>query len=175
MSALVSGAPGSLWAAEKAKGAPKGDTQVSSGKLADASIVTAWTRAAEAGSDTHVFLTVENKGPAPIFLKGGKADVATAVQLVKFEMLGAYMRTRLIDPVAIDPQGRYVFEPGVIALELRNLKADLRKGDSVPMKIVFANLGEIDVNVEIDSRSAVRYEAPAPDAIPPAGTNKSGH
>ena len=141
-------------------------------KLEDAQIVTAWTRAADRGDDTHVFITVENKGPSPIYVKGGIADVATAVQLMKFEILGATMRTVLVNPVMVDPQGRYVFEPGVVAIELRELKRSLQKGDRIPLKVVFAEIGEISVEAEVDSRSAVRYDEPPPDAL---GPKKAAH
>ncbi len=162
-------------ASGKAKEAPKDGPQLPPAKIEDAHVVTAWTRAAEQGTDTHVFITVENKGQSPIYVKGGATDIATAVQLVKFEMLGATVRTVLVDPVAVDPQGRYVFEPGVVAIELRDLKRSLHKGEKIPFTVVFANLGEINVDAEVDSRSAVRYEEPPPDAIPPAGAKKSGH
>lgn len=162
-------------ASEKAKKEPKDGVPVPVAKLADAHVVGAWTRAAQVGETTHVFLTVENKGPAQIFLKGGETDVAFAVQLVKFERLGAIQMSTLVDPVPVDPNSYFVFEPGVVALELRKLKKELNKGDVLPITVVFSDIGEVQVDVEVDSRTAVRYPDPPPDAIPPAGAKKSGH
>lgn len=142
--------------------------------LKDAHVVAAWARAAREGENTHVFITVENKAASPIFVKGGTTDAARAVQLVRFKMLGAFLRTTLVDPVLVDPHGRYVFEPGVIALELRDLNRNLEKGDRLPMTVEFAQLGEIPVEVEVDSSSAVRYEEPPPDAVP-EGKGGGGH
>lgn len=154
----------SLSAASAAEKSPaKGEKAAPTAKLADAHVISAWTRAARAGEDTHVFLTVENKGAAPIFLKGGAAEVASSVQLVRFQMLGAYLRTTLVDPVAVDPHGRFVFEPGVVALELRNLRTDLRRGETLPLRVVFADLGEIPVTAEVDGRTAIRYDDPPAD------------
>lgn len=162
-------------AAEKAKKEAKDGVPAPVAKLADARVVGAWTRAAQAGETTHVFLTVENKGLAPIFLKGGETDVAYAVQLVRFERLGAIMQSTLVDPVLVDANSHFVFEPGVVALELRKLRKELHRGETLPITVVFADLGEVAVDVEIDSRTAIRYPEPPPDAMPQPGAKKSGH
>ena len=138
-------------------------------KIEDIRVGAVWTRAARKGEKTHVFLTIENKGDVPIRLRGGAAEIATYTQLVQFKMLGAYLRTTMVGPVAVEPHEKYTFEPGVVGLELRELNKDLRRGDVLPLTLEFAGVGEVEVNAEVDSRTAVRY--PPPGELPPAKAN----
>lgn len=135
-------------------------------KVEDIRIGGVWTRAARKGEKTHVFLTIENKGDVPARLRGGETGIAKYTQLVQFKMLGAYLRTRMIDPVAVEPHEKYTFEPGVVGLELRELHKDLHRGEVLPLTLEFAGGVKIEVEAEVDSRTAVRY--PPPGELPPA-------
>lgn len=135
-------------------------------KVEDIRVGGVWTRAARKGEKTHVFLTIENKGDVPARLRGGAAEVATFSQLVKFSMMGAVLRTSMVGPVAVEPHEKYTFEPGVVGIELRELTEDLKRGDVLPVTLEFAGGVEIEVEAEVDSRSAVRY--PPPGELPPA-------
>ena len=135
-------------------------------KIEDIRIGGVWTRAARKGENTHVFLTIENKGDVPARLRGGGTGIAKYTQLVQFRMLGASLRTRMVGPVAVEPHEKYTFEPGVAGLELRELHKDLNRGDVLPLTLEFAGGVQIKVEVEVDSRTAVRY--PPPGELPPA-------
>lgn len=135
-------------------------------KAEDIRIGGVWTRAARKGEKTHIFLTIENKGDVPARLRGGTADVAKFSQLVRFKMMGAYLRTTMVGPVAVEPDEKYTFEPGVVGIELRDLTEDVKRGDVLPVTLEFAGGVEIDVEAEVDSRTAVRY--PPPGELPPA-------
>lgn len=135
-------------------------------KVEDIRVGGVWTRAARKGEKTHIFLTIENKGDVPAELRGGTAKVATITQLVKFSMMGAVLHTSMVGPVAVEPQEKYTFEPGVVGIELRELHKDLKRGDMLPVTLEFAGGVHIEVEAEVDSRSAVRY--PPPGELPPA-------
>ena len=135
-------------------------------KVEDIHVGGLWARAARKGEKTHIFLTIENKGDVPAVLRGGAADVATFSQLVKFSMLGAYLRTEMVGPVPVEPKEKYTFEPGVVGIELRDLKEDIKRSDVLPVTLEFTGDVLIDVEVEVDSRTAVRY--PPPGELPPA-------
>tara|TARA_R110000868_G_scaffold17851_1_gene77912 strand:- start:10527 stop:11075 length:549 start_codon:yes stop_codon:yes gene_type:complete len=135
-------------------------------KIEDIHVGGVWTRAARKGEKTHIFMTIENKGPVPVRLRGGETDIAKYIQLVRFRMQGAYMLTRMVGPVAVEPHEKYTFEPGIVGLELRELHKDLRRGEVLPLTLEFAGIGAIKVEAEVDSRTAVRY--PPPDELPPA-------
>ena len=135
-------------------------------KIEDIHVGSVWARAARKGEKTHIFLTIENKGEVPAVLRGGAADVARFSQLVKFSMLGAYLRTEMVGPVPVAPKEKYTFEPGVVGIELRDLKKDIKRGDTLPVTLAFTGGVEIDVEVEVDSHTAVRY--PPPGELPPA-------
>ena len=135
-------------------------------KIEDIHVGGVWTRAARKGETTHVFLSIENKADVPVRLRGGHTDVAKYHQLIRFKMRGPYLSTSMVGPVPVEAHERYVFEPGVVAIELRELDRDLKRGDVLPITLEFARAGTIEVEAEIDSRSAVRY--PPPGELPPA-------
>lgn len=135
-------------------------------KVEDIHVGGLWARAARKGEKTYILLTIENKGDVPAVLRGGAADVATFSQLVKFSMLGAYLRTEMVGPVPVEPKEKYTFEPGVIGIELLDLKEDIKRGDVLPVTLEFTGDVVINVEVEVDSRTAVRY--PPPGELPPA-------
>ena len=69
-------------------------------KIEDIHVGGVWTRAARKGEKTHIFMTIENKGPVPVRLRGGETDIAKYIQLVRFRMQGAYMLTRMVSPAS---------------------------------------------------------------------------
>lgn len=145
---------------EKAAGPPP------PAKIEDIHVDGVWTRAARKGEKTHVFLTIENKADVPVRLRAGHTDVAKYSQLIRFRMLGAYLRTTMVGPIPVEAHERYVFEPGVVAIELRELHRDLKRGDVLPITLEFARAGTVVVEAEIDSRTAVRYPPPAKAKAP---------
>lgn len=120
----------------------------------------AWMRAARRGENGYIFLTVKNESASQVRLKGGDVDVAKRVRIVQFKKHGPMLRPVMIGPVPVEGHETYNFEPGIVALELQELTRDLQKGAVLPVTIAFARAGEKDVEVEIDSRSAVRYPEP---------------
>jgi hypothetical protein len=65
-----------------------------------------------------------------------------------------------------EPHEKYAFEPGIVGIELRGLKQDIKRGDTLSVTLELAAGVHIDVKVEVDSRSTVRY--PPPGELPPA-------
>lgn len=139
-------------------------------KIGDIHVSVPWMRAARAGEAGHVFFTVRNDGPVPVTLEGGETDASGDVRLVRFEVMGMHIRTTLLDPVVIPPHGRFAFEPGVAALELWHLKSGLDKGATLPVVLDFAKVGTVPVHVDVDGRTAIRYDDP-----PPRPKGKGGH
>lgn len=132
--------------------------------IEDVQVKGVWTRAARKGENAYIFLTVKNESENPVRLKGGGVDVAKRVRVVKFVKHGAMLRPVMVGPVPVEGQETYTFEPGIAAIELQELTQDLKQGDLLPITIAFARAGEIEIEAEIDSRSAVRYPEP-PDAL----------
>lgn len=128
--------------------------------IEDVHVKGVWTRAARKGENAYIFLTVKNDSESPVRLKGGDVDVAKRVRIVQFKKHGPMLRPVMIGPVPVAGHEIFHFEPGIVALELQELTEDLNKGDVLPITIAFARAGEKEVEVEIDSRSAVRYPDP---------------
>lgn len=131
-------------------------------KLSDIHVSVPWMRAARAGEAGHVFFSVRNDGPVPVTLRGGETGASDNVRLIRFSVMGMYLRTELLDPVVIPPHGSFSFEPGVAALELWQLHQNLDKGARLPVVLDFEKVGTVRTNVEVDSRTAIRYPDPPP-------------
>ena len=54
----------------------------------------------------------------------------------------------------------------MVGIELRDLKEDIKRGDVLPVTLEFTGDVLIDVEVKVDSRTAVSY--PPPGELPPA-------
>lgn len=128
--------------------------------IEDVHVEDARMRAARKGENGYIFLTVKNESDQPVRLKGGDFDIAKCVRIVQFKKHGPMLRPVMIGPVPVEGRETYIFEPGIVALELQELTSELHKGDVLPITIAFARAGEKEIEVEIDSRSAVRYPAP---------------
>ena len=154
---------GDAFAAAKSKKSKK-EALPPPANIDDVHVKGVWTRAARKGENAYIFLTVKNESESPVRLKGGGVDVAKRVRVVKFVKHGAMLRPVMVGPVPVEGQETFNFEPGIAAIELQELTRDLKKGDVLPITIAFARAGEIEIEAEIDSRSAVRYPDP-PDAL----------
>ena len=112
-----------------------------------------------------MFVTVRNNGPVPVRLRGAETNIGVDVRLVSFKTRGPFYGASLVDPIPVAAHEQFAFEPGVAALEIWNLREDLREGTVLPIVLVFSDAGTLPAKVEIDGRTAVRYSDPP---LPPA-------
>jgi copper(I)-binding protein len=65
-------------------------------------------------------------------------------------MQDGVMRMRAVEAVEVPAHGQVALEPGGLHVMLIGLKAPLEEGGSFPLKLVFANAGEVEVVATIE-------------------------
>ncbi len=109
-----------------------------------------WARPTVAGQSAGGgFLSVQNSGSKPDRLLGGSSPAAAAVEVHEMRMEGDVMRMREIKALELPAGKRVTLAPGGFHLMLVGLKAPLKLGDKVPVKLRFEAAGDIDVLLQV--------------------------
>jgi copper(I)-binding protein len=114
-----------------------------------------WARPTVAGQSAGGgYLAIRNTGSAPDRLLGGTAAGAASVELHEMRMDGDVMRMREIKALEL-PAGKLVtLAPGGLHLMLTGLKAPLKIGDKLPVKLRFEKAGEVELVFHVESKPA---------------------
>jgi len=105
------------------------------------------------------YLRVTNNGGVPDRLLGGSAPAAAQVEIHEMRMEGDVMRMREMAALEL-PAGKVVtLAPGGLHLMLTGLKAPLKLGDKLPLKLRFEKAGEIEVMLHVEQQPAAPADA----------------
>ncbi len=119
-----------------------------------------WARPTVPGQSTGAgYLSVHNSGSKTDRLLGAGSPAAAAVEVHEMRMEGEVMRMREIKALEL-PAGKPVrLAPGGLHLMLIGLKAPLKVGDRLPVKLRFEAAGEIEVVFQVENKPAPVAEA----------------
>ena len=118
-----------------------------------------YTRITVAGQKVGgAFMKVENKGAADKLI-GATSTVAKEVQLHTMSMDGNVMRMREVKAIDVPANGEVRLAPGGLHLMLIDIKAPLKKGDMVPVKLKFEKAGEVEVKFHVKDERPNHGEA----------------
>ena len=124
---------------------------------AQVSVSGAWARGTVEGQRaTGAFMQLRSADGAA--LVGAESPVAGVVEIHEMRMEGNVMRMRAVPKLEL-PAGQAVdLKPGGYHIMLMNLKAPLRKGESVPIKLKFQGQDgkpqEVEVKAEVRDLTA---------------------
>jgi periplasmic copper chaperone A len=108
----------------------------------------------------YVDLVVE--GDEPVVLVGARSPASETIELHNMAMEGGMMRMRQVTQIAVQAGRTQTMRPGGgYHLMLMNLVAPLREGDRFPLTLTFAEIGEIEVEVRVQSGQRGSEEADA--------------
>jgi copper(I)-binding protein len=114
-----------------------------------------WARPTVAGQSAGGgFLSIQNSGSKPDRLLGGRSPAAAAVEVHEMRMEGDVMRMREIKALELPAGKRVTLAPGGFHLMLVGLKAPLKIGDKVPVKLRFEAAGDVDVVFQVANKAA---------------------
>jgi copper(I)-binding protein len=117
-----------------------------------------YARATPPGARTAaVYLTVDNRGAQPDRLVGAKSPRG-AVEMHDMRQDGGVMRMREVREIVVPPRHAVRLAPGGLHLMMVDPAAPLRAGERVPLTLVFARAGNVDVEIAVEDMTA----APAP-------------
>lgn len=101
-------------------------------------------------------------GGAFMIVAGGKeadrivsasSPAAAVVELHTHIMEGGVAKMRAIPVIEVPAHGKVELKPGGLHIMLINLKAPLKVGGTVPIKLRFEKAGEVDVNVAVTAKA----------------------
>jgi periplasmic copper chaperone A len=98
------------------------------------------------------YLGLHNGGATPDRLLSGSTSGAARVEVHEMRMEGDVMRMREMSALDL-PAGKTVkLAPGGYHLMLMGLKAPLKIGDKLPLKLRFEKAGEIEVLLQVETQ-----------------------
>jgi copper(I)-binding protein len=109
----------------------------------------AWSRPSPPGVDVGVaYFTITNHGRNDR-LVGASSPVARRAELHVSRMEGGVMKMRPLDSVEVETGSPTAFEPNGRHVMLTGLKKPLKRGESFPLVLEFANAGSVEVQVRV--------------------------
>ncbi len=121
----------------------------------------AWARASIGGSKVSaVYLTLTNRGAAPLRLVGAETDRAGRTMLHRTIIEGGVAKMRHVPELHVPPGGSVRFEPGGLHVMLTGLPSPLETGDTLALTLLFEGGARLTTPVP------VRTTTPPPPTAP---------
>ncbi|ODT75983.1 MAG: hypothetical protein ABS76_32635 [Pelagibacterium sp. SCN 64-44] len=118
-------------------------------------VIHPWARAAARGADSLVFFELHVEGEADR-LVSARTSVAGEVHIVGLTVGADGAGHREVGEIDI-PIGAFSFDPGGLALELRNLAIPLEQGTHFDLVLEFAEAGSVEIEVAVEAAGATQH------------------
>jgi periplasmic copper chaperone A len=126
-------------------------------KVGSITISGAYTRATVPGqAAAGGFMKITSSGAADQLISAS-APVSDDVQLHTMKMEGNVMQMREVKQIDVPANGAVELKPGGLHLMFMNIKAPLKAGEVVPVKLKFAKAGEVEVKMPVNAPGAHRH------------------
>jgi len=112
-----------------------------------------WSRAAMAGHEGAVFLTITDTGTQDT-LTGITTPVATKADLHETINDHGVMKMRPVATLTVEPGKPVTLAPGGYHIMLMGLKQALKQGDSFPVTLSFAKAGQVTATATVEKAGA---------------------
>jgi len=123
------------------------------GLAADIEIGDAWSRPTPPGVDVGAaYFTITSRGRNYDRLVGVSSPIAKRAELHVSRMEGGVMKMRHLNAVEVKPGTPTAFEPSGRHVMLVGLKKPLKRGESFPLVLKFANAGSVEVQVKVGDK-----------------------
>ena len=123
--------------------------QAQEAKVGSIKVEHAYTRATVPGQQVAGgFMKIENKGAADQLISAS-SPVANEMQLHTMVMDGNVMKMREVKTIDVPANGSVELKPGSLHLMFMDIKAPLKAGESVPVKLKFQKAGEVEIKVPV--------------------------
>lgn len=120
-------------------------------KVSSITITGAYTRATVPGqAAAGGFMKITSNGGADQLISAS-APVSNDVQLHIMKMDGNVMQMREVKQIEVPANGAVELKPGGLHLMFMNIKAPLKAGDVIPVKLKFAKAGEVEVKMPVNA------------------------
>jgi len=113
----------------------------------------AWSRAAIAGREGVIYMTITNSG-VPDSMIGVSTPVAATAQLHQTINDNGVMKMRAVPSLAIGHDQSVTLAPSGYHIMLMSLKQTLKQGDSFPVTVTFQKTGTLTATVTVEKAGA---------------------
>ena len=118
-------------------------------------VLNAWSRAALAGRNGAVYLTITDTGAADR-VTAASTPVAQTAEVHESVSENGVMKMRPVTALPVAPGKPVILSPGGYHVMLMGLKQPLTKGESFPLTLTFERAAPITVTVQVESAGASR-------------------
>ncbi len=123
--------------------------------LAQVQVEHAWTRATAPGAKVGGgYMTIRNAGAADKLLSASSRAAAKVELHVHINDNGVMKMREVPGGYAVPAKGAFELKPGGAHLMFMDLKAPLKEGDKVPVKLRFEKAGEVNVEFQVGGMGA---------------------
>jgi copper(I)-binding protein len=105
----------------------------------------AWMRKAPGSDTAAVYLVLRNTSVQPVIVIGVSSPVASHVMVHETSTSGGQSRMRAHEKLVIAPGQTIAFKPGGMHVMLSGLKKNITIGQTVPLILLLANGGQVQV------------------------------
>ena len=123
-------------------------------------MVEGWARAtASKARNGAAYLMIKNNTGAMDKLLSSNTGSAKRASLHNHIMAGSIMKMRPIDAINVPAKGMVMMKPGGLHIMLMGLKAQLKKGATLPLSLTFEKAGTVTIGVKIMGMGAKGMDA----------------
>lgn len=117
----------------------------------------AWARATPgASTEGVVYLRLVNRGPTNDLLIGANTPVAARASVHETKTGNGMMMMRPLPSLPLPPGRTVELAPSGNHIMLTGLKHSLKRGETFPLTLRFANSGEVQVRVHVERAGAMQ-------------------
>lgn len=128
-------------------------------KHGDLMIDSPWARAsigqAKAGA---AYVTLYNHGSEADRLVAAESDIAKRTEIHTMEMVEGVMKMRPLKAIEVAPGEPSILQPGGMHIMFMGLKAPLVEQETFPVTLTFEKAGKIEIEVSIQSATALEAD-----------------
>jgi copper(I)-binding protein len=114
----------------------------------------AWVRAIPGADMAAAYLTLRNMSPNPVTVTGVQSPIAGHAMIHETTVQGDQSKMRPHEQLVVEPGATVKLEPGGLHVMLHDLKQPLTIGQKVPLVLLLAGGGTVQVTAAVRPLSA---------------------
>ena len=109
----------------------------------------AWIRATPGAEVAAAYLTLRNRGPVAVVVRGVRSPLAGSAMIHESHLANGVSSMRPREPLSIAPGATVQFAPGGLHVMLQGLSHPLAPGDAVPLILILGDGAELAVTARV--------------------------
>lgn len=117
-------------------------------------VTDAWVRAIPGAGVAAAYMKLHNGGTQPIRVNSVRSMLAGHAMIHETQLVGGVATMRAREPLTIPPGASVALEPGGLHVMLRELARPLAVDEQVPLELLLAGGGRVEVHARVRPLSA---------------------